>query len=272
MREQLLQDEGTVVVSRAGTGERGWVVVVPGMGDLRTQYRFLAPHLVRAGYGVLAMDLRGHGDSDVTFRSYAPDAVGRDVLALLDANGIGRAVVLGNSAGAASAVWAAAEAPDRIAGIGLLGPVARNPPGFSAWMAPLMWCLLVPWWGRWAWVAFYRSLFRGGTPADHEAHVAAVAHNARTWRRRAALLANGMSDKSVCSARIGEVRAPCLVVMGSADPDFPDASAEAQDLGGMLGARVVVLEGVGHYPHMERPEATAEVVLDWLKGAAWHGA
>ena len=51
------------------------VVAVPGMGDLRSTYRHLAPALVDAGFRVATMDLRGHGDSDTTFNAY--DDAGR---------------------------------------------------------------------------------------------------------------------------------------------------------------------------------------------------
>jgi pimeloyl-ACP methyl ester carboxylesterase len=51
-------------------GEGPLVVLVPGMGDLRAGYRFLAPALREAGYRVACTDLRGHGDSDTTFSSY----------------------------------------------------------------------------------------------------------------------------------------------------------------------------------------------------------
>jgi pimeloyl-ACP methyl ester carboxylesterase len=43
------------------------VVLVPGMGDLRPSYRFLAPALKEAGYRVACTDLRGDGDA--TFSS-----------------------------------------------------------------------------------------------------------------------------------------------------------------------------------------------------------
>ncbi len=51
-------------------GGRGLVVTIPGMGDLRSTYRFLVPALVDAGIRVAATDLRGHGDSDATFQRY----------------------------------------------------------------------------------------------------------------------------------------------------------------------------------------------------------
>jgi alpha-beta hydrolase superfamily lysophospholipase len=54
-------------------GDGPLVVLVPGMGDLRAAYRFLAPRLREAGYRVACTDLRGHGDSDVSFSSYGDE-------------------------------------------------------------------------------------------------------------------------------------------------------------------------------------------------------
>ena len=51
------------------TGEGPLVVCVPGMGDVRSVYRFLAAALAQAGYRIATMDLRGHGGSDATFGS-----------------------------------------------------------------------------------------------------------------------------------------------------------------------------------------------------------
>ena len=55
-----------------GTGPL--VICVPGLGDMRQQYRFLAPRLVAAGFRVVTMDLPGHGESSVDW----PDVLARD--------------------------------------------------------------------------------------------------------------------------------------------------------------------------------------------------
>ena len=57
----LDRPEGRVGYDVAGDGQL--VVLVPGMGDLRAAYRFLAPALRDAGYRVATTDLHGHGDS-----------------------------------------------------------------------------------------------------------------------------------------------------------------------------------------------------------------
>ncbi len=59
------------------------MLLVPGMGDLRAGYRFLAPALRAAGHRVACTDLRGHGDSDTTFTSYGDQETAGDLTALI---------------------------------------------------------------------------------------------------------------------------------------------------------------------------------------------
>jgi len=67
----LTRPEGRIGYDVVGEGPL--VVLVPGMGDLRAGYRFLAPALREAGYRVACTDLRGQGDSDATFPSYGDE-------------------------------------------------------------------------------------------------------------------------------------------------------------------------------------------------------
>src|SRR5271169_4934470 len=106
--------EGRIGYDVAGAGSL--VVLVPGMGDLRAGYRFLAPALRAAGYRVACTDLRGHGDSDATFTSYGDEETAGDVVALIEELG-GPAVVAGNSMGAGSAVLAAAQRRELVSGL-----------------------------------------------------------------------------------------------------------------------------------------------------------
>src|SRR5262245_52696177 len=107
----LERPEGKVVYEVHGA-QGPWVVTVPGIGDVRAQFRYLTPRLVEHGYRVAMMDLRGLGESSDEFTSYSADAVGDDIVALLRELRAERATIIGNSAGAASAVWAAAALPD----------------------------------------------------------------------------------------------------------------------------------------------------------------
>jgi pimeloyl-ACP methyl ester carboxylesterase len=64
------------------------------------------------------------------------------------------------------------------------------------------------------------------------------------------------------------VTAPTLVVMGDADPDFKDPTAEATWIAETLGGRAVIVPGSGHYPHAEYPEIVTPAVVEFLRREA----
>ena len=152
--------EGRIGYDVAGSGPL--VVLVPGMGDLRAGYRFLAPGLRAAGYRVACTDLRGHGDSDATFTSYGDEETAGDVIALLEELG-GPAVVMGNSMGAGAAAIAAAERPDLVSGLVLAGPFVRNPKT-SAMRRLLLRVAMAPPWAAISWKSYLPKLYAGRRP------------------------------------------------------------------------------------------------------------
>ncbi len=255
--------EGQLAFDDLGAGPL--LVCAPGMGDLRSAYRHVVPGLIERGFRVVTVDLRGHGESSASFPTYGPEEVGRDLVALLTALGE-PAVLVGHSASAAAAVWAAAEAPDWVRGLVLVGPVVRDPK--LQWLAAtlLPWLFLPPWDARlWGW--FYNTLFKSGRPADHAEHVAAVVRSLRDPARRRAMLDVGTRTKAACAERAGEVRAPVLALIGGADSDV-DPEAEAAWLREALHADARVLPGVGHDPHQEVPDEVVAAISDFVRERA----
>src|SRR5580693_2079373 len=108
------------------TGEGPLVVLVPGMGNNRAAYRFLAPLLVAGGYRVARTDLRGQGESSVGWPSYTRTDTAQDLLAMIRHLG-GPAVIGGHSFSGGSATIAAAQAPDLVTAIVEIGPFTRVP-------------------------------------------------------------------------------------------------------------------------------------------------
>ena len=51
------------------TGDGPLVIMLPGMGPLRSEYRYLSPSLAKAGYRAVTADLRGQGESTPIWRS-----------------------------------------------------------------------------------------------------------------------------------------------------------------------------------------------------------
>ena len=75
--------DGLIAFDDSG-GNGPIVICVPGLGDLRQQYRFLAPRLASKGFRVITMDVRGHGASSVDWPDYSAAAVGADIVALIN--------------------------------------------------------------------------------------------------------------------------------------------------------------------------------------------
>src|SRR5512133_3503409 len=93
--------EGKIAYESTGAGPL--VICVPGMGDLRQSYRFLTPQLIEAGFRVVTMDVRGHGESDTGWSDYSEAGVGQDILALIRELNSGPAIVVSNSMGGGAA-------------------------------------------------------------------------------------------------------------------------------------------------------------------------
>ena len=265
--EFLPRPEGRIAYTVTGTGPL--VVAVPGMGDLRSTYRDLVPPLGAAGYRVAVTDLRGHGDSDTTFRTHGDVATGQDLVALVEHLG-GPAVLVGNSMGAGAATWAAAEQPDAVVGLVLLGPFLRDPAVSAARARANRWLYRVTLarpWGAAAWAGFYSSLTKGRKAPWHAEHVAALRTSMREPGRLRSFrdLALALTHAPV-EARLREVEAPAIAFMGSLDPDFSDQAAELAWIEESIGAQGHLVPDVGHYPQHQSPEVVAPATLAFLDG------
>ncbi len=250
-------------------GEGPLVVCAPGLGDLRSEFRRLVPTLVDAGYRVATVDLRGHGESDASFDDHERPTVGDDLVALVRELG-GPAHLIGVSFSAAAAVHAAAVAPELVTSLTLIGPFVRQPEtvtlGARVQRAALGTLLLRPWGPR-AWAAYVPKLFPGRRPADLDGHLRALVANLREPGRIEAVRAMALSDCRAIDPLLDGLTRPVTVVMGSADPDFPDPAAEADAIAARTGGRVVMVEGAGHYPHLEDPETTGPAIVAALAAA-----
>ena len=255
--EKLHRPEGRLAYEVAGsTGPLA--ICVPGMGELRQSYRHLVPLLVEQGMRVVTMDLRGHGDSDATFSAYDDVALASDLLALLDELAE-PAYLMGNSMGAGAAVIAAADAPEGVSGLALLGPFVRNPPT-GALGKLLFRILMTKPWGPAAFLSYYPQWLPGTKPADYAEHRALVRENLRRPGHWRAFVATTRTTHAPAERRLPEVRAAAVVVMGAADVDWKDPAAEAAWIGEWLGAEVVMAPGVGHYPQAQAPDLVAGAV------------
>jgi pimeloyl-ACP methyl ester carboxylesterase len=262
---QFLSTEGGRVAFEDTGGNGPVVLAIPGMGDLRSEYRFLRPALVQAGYRVITMDARGFGESSAKWSDFSARAVGRDAVAVLKHLGAGPATIMGNSFAAGSALWAAREAPEQVTGAVLLGPIVRDlDPTFIQKLS-----LRIGFAGPWRvgfWTMYWDSLFPARKPADHAEVKAAITKNLREPGRMEALIAMLGLSKADTAAILDKSKVPALIVMGTKDPDFKDAVEEARMLAGKLDAETMIVDGAGHYPHTEMPDLVSPRIVAFLDG------
>jgi pimeloyl-ACP methyl ester carboxylesterase len=254
-------------------------------------YLEVVPLLAAAGYRVVVPYLRGFGMtrflSDERFRNGEQAALAVDVIALMDALEIERAVVAGFDWGARTADIVAALWPDRCRGLVsvsgyLIGsqeagrlplpPAAelqwwyqyyfateRGRVGYGTYrreFAKLIWRTASPKWN------FDDATFdRSAASFDNPDHVQIVIHNYR-WRLG---LADGEPDYAELEERLARgpvIGVPTITLEGDANgAPHPDPSSYAGKFSGPYAHRTIE-GGIGHNLPQEAPEAFANAVLE----------
>ncbi|ROP41500.1 alpha/beta fold hydrolase [Saccharothrix texasensis] len=260
------------------TGEGPLIVLAHGMGDNRGAYREVAARLAGAGYRVATVDQRGHGESSTGWPSYTRTDSAADLLAVVRYLG-GPAVLVGHSFAGGSVAIAAAREPGSVTAIVQISPFTRaqrvdfgallSNPRYRKGMLLLMGAGMFRSVGLWK--RYLDHAYPGAKPAGFAEHLAALDADLRRSGRMAVVGKMGMSAPTDAGAVLGDLRCPALVVEGSLDPDWVDARAEGE---GVVAAmppglgRVEVVEGAGHYPHVQFPAEVAAAVLAFLGAGA----
>jgi pimeloyl-ACP methyl ester carboxylesterase len=274
MTEFLDVDGGRIAYDVTGSGPL--VVLSHGMGDTRaTAWRFLGPRLVAAGYRVATADLRGLGESSVGFPAYSRTETAKDLIALIRHLG-GPAVIVGHSYSGGAATIAAAREPGLVSAIVEidsftraqridLGGLIRNGHHRKGIML-LMGAGMLGSVGLWA--RYLNLAYPGVKPADWDSQLAAMSANLREPGRMKVLQAMGRSAPTDAGAALSQVRCPALVCAGTLDPDWADPRAEVDGIAAGMSPgipTVAMIEGGGHYPHVQYPDRVAEILLPFLK-------
>ena len=254
-------------------------------------YVDVAPLLAAKGYRVIVPYLRGYGStrflSNETFRNGQPYVVALDIIHLMDALNIQKAILAGFDWGGRTADIIAILWPERckalvsVSGYLVGSPEANKKPlppraelqwwyqyyfatergraGYDEYrrdFAKLIWQIASPKWN------FDDATFeRTAASFDNPDHVAIVVHNYR-WRLG---LAEGEPQYDDLEKRLAEgpsITVPTITLEGDANgAPHPDASSYAKKFSGKYTHRIIK-GGVGHNLPQEAPQAFAEAVID----------
>ncbi len=276
--------------AEAGPADGPPVILLHGWPYDIHSFADVTPLLVSAGYRVIVPHLRGFGTttflSTETIRNGQQSAVAVDIIALMDALKIGKAIIAGFDWGARTANIMAALWPDRCkaliavsgylignqeAGRMPLPPKAelqwwyqfyfateRGRQGYEKYrdeFAKLIWQIASPTWN------FDDATFnRTAASLKNVDHVAIVIHNYR-WRLG---LAEGESKYNDLEKWLAEgllITVPTITIEGDANgAPHPDASSYAKKFTGKYSH--IILKGIGHNPPQEAPGAFAKAIIE----------
>ena len=272
MTEYLTVDAGTIAYEVEGTGPL--IVLAHGMGDSRAAYRPLVPHLVGAGYRVASVDLRGCGESSTAWPEWSRTAIAGDLRAVVRHLGA-PAVLVGHSISGGAATIAAAQEHELFTALVEVAPFTREQSFGPAQLRDRrvrqgMLRLLgaVGLGSVRLWRSYLDTAYPGTKPDHWAERLDRVDTMLREPGRMKALRGMGMTTPTDAGARLGGVRCPVLVLMGTLDPDWGDPRAEGQAVVDALPeglGRLEMIEGSGHYPHDQHPEQVASFLLAFLE-------
>ena len=253
-----------LLVHGTGLCAQVWEVMLPS----------LAPH-----FSVLALDRRGHGDSDKPAAGYDFVSLSRDHAAVVDGLGIRGALALGHSSGATTLGIAARREPGLFSRIAMVDPIVfprrdTRPPEFLALGRRVMESTARRR-AEWPRAQEMFDTLKARPPFAtwmdnalwaYVRHGASAAPDGRVTLKCPPTLEASMYDHDGdldLFAKLSGLSTPTLVVRGGATDRFPRDTAE-RAAAAMGMARLVELPGLSHFAPMEDAEAVSRAVLPFL--------
>ncbi len=241
---------------RRGKGQP--VVLIHGFPLDHTIWDMLIPMLEKKA-DVIALDLRGFGESAVPPADYGMNDLAADIAALLDQLKIEKAVIAGHSMGGYAALAFVHAYPQRVAGLGLIASQARaDPPERKA--------------GRYQEADDLVTHGVDQLAEDMPARLTADRDLQNKLKRLILHLSpdglaralKAMAERPDSRPFLPEFEFPVAIIHGLNDQLVPvDRAREVMEK--VKRGTLLEVEGAGHMPMMEAPQATAGELLQLLK-------
>ena len=220
----------------------------------------------RPAFGLTERPMEWEGESP-----YSPQSQVELVIGLMDALGIEKAILVGNSAGGTISMMAALQYPERVQALILVDPAVYAGGGAPSWTRPI---LNTPQMNRIGPLISRQLQARGPefielawhdpskiTPEIMDGYQKPL--QAESWDKALWFLTVS-SRESRLAERVGELTLPTLVITGDDDRIVPtEQSLKLADE--LPNAELVVIPQCGHLPHEEHPDLFMQAVTDFLK-------
>lgn len=237
------------------------LLLLHGYTDTSRSWTQVAPYLLR--HRLLIPDQRGHGGSDAPACCYSTEVFADDARLFLDSMKVERAAVAGHSLGSLVAMILAAEHPERVTRLALIGSTALAPVRRGDWLWTNAHALKAPLDPK---SDFLREWHPANqpTPIDKAFADAAMAEilaiPLHVWRGVMRELADVPAGRHAA-----DIRAPVLILSGGKDPLFP-AEHHAALVKAIPHAQARVFPELGHNLSWERLDETGPVLARFFGG------
>jgi pimeloyl-ACP methyl ester carboxylesterase len=235
-----------------GDGPRTLVAVGGWTGSWEVWEEPIA-QLTAQGWRCVAYDHRGAGESPVDPARITVEGMVDDVVGVLDALGVERCVLAGESQGGAIAQYAAARSPHRFDGLVLSAPARTGRSEGGGGFADAC---------RADYPAAVAEFVSACFPEPDSDHVKRWARNIllRAEPEQAARIIEMWRDEAVPDVDPRQIAVPTLILHGTADVIVPiEGSRQLAEL--LPDAELVEFEGSGHVPMMTRPTDVVDAIL-----------
>lgn len=260
----------------AGAGEgKPTLVLIHGMAGSSATWRELMPRLENR-FHIIAPDLPGHGESSLEFDDYSLGAMASALRDLLVVKGISRATVVGQSLGGGVAMQFVYQYPEFCERIVLIGSggLGKEVNWILRMLAVpgaefLLSGAAAPWVVR-AGNSVRRFLGSKGIRAEAMAESWAAyeslgkpGHRRTFFKTLRSVVDNKGQAVSATNRLHLAGQLPFQLIWGDRDPIIPVIHGHATH-DAITGSRLAVVEGSGHYPHVEDPAAVERIIVEFM--------
>jgi 4,5:9,10-diseco-3-hydroxy-5,9,17-trioxoandrosta-1(10),2-diene-4-oate hydrolase len=224
---------------------------------------------------VFAVDIVGFGRTDKPEVVYTFQLMANFVLEFMNAMGIDKASLVGNSMGGGISLTLAAQSPERVKKIVLVDPV-----GLGRWQSPVMRLMILPVIGnvltkpsrkgveRQMKLCLYDPSLASDDFVDRVAAIGTLPGSQRSFLSVLRETGNIMGIKKGLvadfAAFLKKIKRPTLVIWGRQDRILLATEGEAA-VEGMADVRVHIMDRAGHLPQIDKPQEFNATVLDFLR-------
>ena len=245
------------------------LILLHGIARVAHTFDHVAPHFAK-NYHVVAVDMRGHGDSGWHPQgAYLVEDYTSDIEALIEHLGLQDIVLWGASTGGRVAQMIAGRHPEWVSAVIVEDVGPERPAAISNRRGDRM----AKEANGWASVDELLAQIIKDNPRTSESVLRNLAHHGSkaradgriVWKRDPAILKGFIPTELWATVR--KIKVPVIYVLGGASTIVPPETQEELRRA-LPQAEIVTMPGLGHYPSDEKPQDFWEIVDRFLTGVA----